>query len=108
MKEEDLRAIIGRAIRGDLYEGLTPPVVDDEVYGAYWIDPALLTIQCLFANQAELEEAKTNGTCNKIRRRIKKALRREGYPEKGIKGTTIGFGSQEDVESEGGSWRSYR
>ena len=108
MNEHELQSIITRAFAHNIYDGLTPPIVDDEVYGAYWIDPATLTIQCLFENNDAVREAQENGTCDTIKRRIKTALRREGYPEKGVKGVQIGFASWQDVDDAGGPWRYFR
>lgn len=107
MNEKELQTIINRALNG-VYKDLDPPVKDDEVYGAYWIDPATLTIQCLFADNDALREAHTNGTCDLIKQRIKDGLRREGYPEKGVKGVQIGFASWQDVDEAGGPWRYFR
>lgn len=108
MNEQELQSIITRAFAHDIYDGLTPPIVDDEIYGAYWIDPATLTIQCLFENNDAVREAQENGTCDTIKRRIKRALRREGYPEEGVKGVQIGFASWQDVDDAGGPWRYFR
>jgi len=101
------QAILGRAVRG-VYDGLVLPVVDDYVYGAIDIDPVLLTIQCLFENEAALHNAKEKGTYDTINQRIKVALQREKYPKRGIEGTIIGFSSLQDVNESGSLWRHFR
>ncbi|MCB0032536.1 MAG: hypothetical protein KDE51_00835 [Anaerolineales bacterium] len=100
--------IIGRALTADLYEGLQPTIVSDVVYGAIEIDPALLTIKCLFLDTAALREAQENGTCVIIKQRILEALQKEGYPQKGVEGVSVGFASQQEVDEAGGPWHYFR
>lgn len=100
--------IIGRALTAELYADLHPPVVTDVVYGAIEIDPAFLTIKCLFKDAAALQEAQENGTCATIKQRIIEALQTEGYPPKGVEGVSVGFASQQEVDDAGGPWHYFR
>lgn len=102
--------IADRAIQHVLsvHEDLSPPVVNHLFYGATDIHPRHLVIWLAFADAQALQEAEKQGHCRLLRREIRTALRKGGYPAEVLSKIHIGFVSGEEVEKAGGPWIYFR
>jgi hypothetical protein len=98
--------IANRAIQHvlDAHEDMRPPVVNHLFYGATDIHPRHLVIWLAFADTPALQEAEKRGHCRLLRREIRAALRKGGYPAEVLSKIHIGFVSEQEVEEAGGPW----
>ncbi|HEY1012352.1 MAG TPA: hypothetical protein VGE07_06560 [Herpetosiphonaceae bacterium] len=104
----ELNCAISAALTDAIHADLAPPVVDEFIYGAYDLNPGLLTVKYMFADRAALDEAWDGGVCAAIRERVAAALAREGYPARAIPEVHVGFAANDEVSREGGPFKFFR
>ncbi|HZD39654.1 MAG TPA: hypothetical protein VE131_02965 [Terriglobales bacterium] len=89
--------------------GNTNPLIFSHFYyGASAIHPRHLVVWYLFECDKDYELAKTNGLTDKLDKLTRDELRKNGYPEEGIKDVKVSFTTDEDIQREtGGDYWSY-
>ena len=85
-----------------------PPIFSHFFYGASAIHPRHLVVWYLFETDKENEIAKGNSLTDKLDKFTRNELRKNGYPEEGLREIMVSFTTDEDIQREtGGNYWNY-